>query len=278
METVRPSLVALITLAYRDAGRVLWALRPLAVTASLICVAYSLADMITHAPGFGRAAGGTGRQLADLALTAALIFLLVPFFIAVHRFVLLGETQPHYLIEPNSPRTLRFFGSWIALSLVAFVPVMIGAAALAAARLLDWWYWIVIAPLVLLPIVLCLRMTLLFPAIAVDAPGASWVNAYQDTKGHSWGIFLIYIAASIPAVLLGALMLVVLWLLMAVVSLAMIKAGVPLQAISVLQTLGAFLTINVYYVCVAVLMVVVASRLFQFLGDRVKHLSEPQSA
>jgi hypothetical protein len=278
VENVRPSLVALITLAYRDAGRALWALRSLVLTASLICLAHSLADMIMHSPGFGRTAGGTGRQLADLALTAGLIFLLVPFLIAVHRFVLLDETQPHYLIEPKSPRTLRFFGSWIALSLVAFVPVMISAAALAAVRLLDWWYWILVLPLVLLPIVLCLRMTLLFPAIAVDAPGATWTNAYHDTKGHSWGIFLIYLVATIPAILFGALMLVVGWLLLAVASLAMRKAGVPYEAVSVLRTLGSFLIVNVYYVCTAALMVVIASRLFQLLGDRVRHLSEPQSA
>lgn len=278
METVRPSLVALITLAYRDAGRALWALRSPALTATLICLAHSLADMIMHAPGFGRGAGATGRHLADLALTAGLVFLLVPFFIAVHRFVLLDEAQPHYLIEPKSPRTLRFFGSWIALSLVAFVPIMIAAAALAAARLLDWWSWILIAPLVLLPIVLCLRMTLLFPAIAVDAPGASWINAYHDTKGHSFGIFLIYLVATLPAIAVGACLLPLLWLVLALASLALAKAGVPAPAVSVLRTLGSFLTINAYYVCTAALMVVIASRLFQLLGDRVRHLSAPQSA
>jgi hypothetical protein len=275
---VRPSLVGLITLAYRDAGRALWALRSLALTASLICVAHSLADMIMRSPGFGRASGGTGRQLAELALTAGLIFLLVPFLIAVHRFILLGEQQARYLVEPKSPRTLRFFGSWVVLSLVAFVPVMIAIAALAAARLLDWWYWILILPLVLLPIALCLRMTLLFPAIAVDAPGATWLNAYHDTRGHSWGIFLIYLTAGIPAIVIGAVMHLVLWSLLAIVSLALLAAGVPFQVVSVLRTLGSLLTVNVYYVCTAALMVVIASRLFQLLGDRVRHLSAPQSA
>src|SRR5207249_911245 len=109
-----------------------------------------------------------------------------------------------------------FFGSWIILSLVAAMPSMIAVSALAAARSIDWWTWVLIAPLVILPIVLGLRMTLLFPAIAVDAPGATWVNAYHDTKGHSWGIFLIYVAAMVPAIVIGALAMVVLQFLLAV--------------------------------------------------------------
>src|SRR5438132_366798 len=172
MDSVRPSLVSLVWLVYRDAGRALWALRDLALTACLISIAHSLADMILYSPGFARATGGAGRHLAALALTVGWIFLLVPFLIALHRFVLLDETQSRYLIASKHPRTLRFFGSWIILSLVAATPSMIAVSALAAARSIDWWTWILIAPLVILPIVLGLRMTLLFPAIAVDAPGA----------------------------------------------------------------------------------------------------------
>jgi hypothetical protein len=268
----------LITLAYRDAGRALRTLWPLALTACLIGIAHSLADMILRSPGFGRGAGASGRHLAELALAAGWIFLLVPFLIAVHRFILLEEMQEHYLVEPKHPRTLRFFGSWIVLSLVAVVPTLVASSALAAVRLIDWWIWILILPLVLLPIMLCLRMTLLFPAIAVDAPGASWLNAYHDTKGHSWGIFLIYLCATIPAVVVWAVLMATLWLLLAVALAAAAAGGLPFRIVSVLQTLTTLTVINIYYVCSAALMVVIASRLFQLLGDRVKHLSEPQSA
>ena len=44
-------------------------------------------------------------------------------------------------------------------------------------------------------------MTLILPAIAADAPGATWVNAYQDTRGHSLGILLIYLAIEMPFML-----------------------------------------------------------------------------
>jgi hypothetical protein len=278
VDIVRPPLFGLIALAYRDAGRAFWALRDLALTASLIGVAHSLADKITHAPGFGQAAGATGRQLADLALTAGWVFLLVPFMIAVHRFVLLGETQTHYLVERKNPRTLRFFGSWIALSLVAVMPGAIALTAFAAMRLLDWWVWLLLLPLVSLPIVLCLRMTLLFPAIAVDAPGATWLSAYQDTKGYSFGICIIYIAASLPAVVAAALCVATLQVLVVTGFAVLAAVGVPVRALSVLMTLTSMAIMNVLYVCSVVLMVVIASRIYRLLGDRVRRRSEPQNA
>jgi chromate transport protein ChrA len=46
------------------------------------------------------------------------------------------------------------------------------------------------------------RRAILFPAIAVDAPGTGWRNAGQDTKGHSWRVAFIYLCVAFPSLLL----------------------------------------------------------------------------
>ena len=278
MDIVRPPLVGLITLAYRDAGRALWSLRDLALTAGLIGVAHSLAMKILYTPGFARATGWFGRELAGLMLAAGWIFLLVPFMIAVHRFVLLDETQAHYLVERRNPRTLRFFGAWIALLLVVATPGPIALSGLAAVQPFDWWVWMLILPLVVLPVLLSLRMTLLFPAIAVDAPGATWVNAYQDTKGHSLRICVVYVAAGIPAIATVWVCKALLQVLVISGHTAFAAAGVPAGVLEVSNNLIVMTVSNALYVGWVALMVVIASRLYQSLGDRVRLRSEPQSA
>jgi hypothetical protein len=48
-----------------------------------------------------------------------------------------------------------------------------------------------------------LRLAILFPAIAVDAPGATATNALADTKGHVLRIFLIFVLIYAPFVILS---------------------------------------------------------------------------
>jgi hypothetical protein len=278
MESVRPSLVSLVLLVYRDTGRALWRLRHLALTACLISLAHSLARLILNSPGVAVTVGREGRGWIALAFAAGWIFLLVPFLIAVHRFILLDEAATHYEVQKN-PRVLRFFGSWIVLSIVAGLPIVLATSAITASRLLEWWLlWGLVAPLILLLMVLCLRMTLLLPAIAVDAAGATWVNAYSDTKGHSLGIFLIYLASVVPLVIVGAIVMVVAWLLLTLGLVVIGFAGLSYEVARIFGTLVSLLAFNVVYVCSAVLMLVVASRLYQLLGDRVKGLPDPQTA
>jgi hypothetical protein len=50
----------------------------------------------------------------------------------------------------------------------------------------------------------------LFPAIAVDAPGASWSNARQDTKGHSWRVAFVFLCTVAPLLVLELLFI---WLI-----------------------------------------------------------------
>jgi hypothetical protein len=47
------------------------------------------------------------------------------------------------------------------------------------------------------------RLLVLFPAIAVDAQGATWQNAFSDTSGHHWFRLAVTILPFVPLRLLG---------------------------------------------------------------------------
>jgi hypothetical protein len=47
-------------------------------------------------------------------------------------------------------------------------------------------------------IIVVVRRAILFPAIAVDAAGATWSNARNDTKGSSWRVAFIFLCAALP--------------------------------------------------------------------------------
>ena len=56
-------------------------------------------------------------------------FLTVPYYIAVHRLVILGERTTSYALAPSNPRFQLFFWWWAALTVVAYLPVEIPAQA-----------------------------------------------------------------------------------------------------------------------------------------------------
>jgi hypothetical protein len=278
MDNVRPSLVSLVWLVYRDTGRALWALRYLAVTACLISIAHSLLRLILTSPSITFTISGESRAWIALVFVAGWIFLLVPFLIAIHRFILLDEATPHYAIQ-TGPRALRFFGSWIILSIVAGLPALLAFSAFAASRVAEGWLlWGLAAPLFLLSAAFCLRMTLLLPAIAVDAPGASWVNAYQDTRGHSLGILLIYGASVVPFALFGVLLMAAAWLVTIFALTLIATFGGSFEVARLFATFLWLLALNITYVGSTALMLVIASRLYQLLGDRVKSWPNPKTA
>jgi hypothetical protein len=92
-----------------------------------------------------------------------------------------------------------------------------------------------------------LRLSILFPAIAVDAAGANWRNVMADTKGYAWQFFLIVLLASLPFALVV----------------------LPLWATVGPRTILAAVTDGVISIVSITLLVVIASRLYQRLGNRV---------
>jgi hypothetical protein len=101
--------------------------------------------------------------------------------------------------------------------------------------------------------VVVLRVIILLPAVAVDAPGASWSRAMADTRGYTWRILFILLLASLPLVFVRAIVGRTLgdW------------GGITLQvALAIFN--GAMNTI------IMTLAIVIVSRLYERLGDRVK--------
>jgi hypothetical protein len=171
-------------------------------------------------------------------------FFLTPYIIAVHRLIILDEIAPSYVLRPGEPRFQKFF-AWSLILLagrIALVVVFellsafgVGASFIASGALIFTLCWAMA------------RLSILFPAIAVDAAGVNWRNVMADTRGYAWQIFLIGLLAS---------------LLLALVEL-------PLWATVGRGTIVGAITDSVISIVSITLLVVIASRLYQRLGNRV---------
>ena len=124
-------------------------------------------------------------------------FLLTPLAIAVHRFVLLNETHDGYRLDTQDQRFMKFFTFLACLFAIMLIPRLIGdllsspMGPSATGELIAFILSIVAT-------VIFVRNVILFPAVAVDAPGAEWRNAMADTKGHSWRVFFILLCVVLP--------------------------------------------------------------------------------
>lgn len=262
MRATRPSLAAVLIAGYWDLNRVLRALRwPALVAFLLLSLCYAAAPfagaLFAHTL-FGKVVLRQAIQLGGLVLIA-------PFLIAVHRFVLLGEVTPRYVLDFSSPR-LRLFAGWVVvLGLIAAIPSLILAAATAGPPVyysgsvgrppaMALGSSLLVLTASVLVFAFLIRMAILLPAVAVDAPGTIWQNAVADTQGSGWFIACASALAGIPPALLYV---AIGWL---------VRAAVPwpLPALIVLLlSLAA-----VFFVALA-LGVAIASRLYQALGDRL---------
>ena len=172
--------------------------------------------------------------------------LLTPFFIAVHRFVILGEVTHDYRLRWDDRRFMLFFG-W-AFTLFAISRVLLIGHVLPR----HWMFQFIAFVLAVTACVMFTRITILFPAIAVDAPGATPRNAFEDTKGHGWYIFFLYLVPFIPSGYLVIQLAGLAVLLQPVIGRILL---VPLVGLT-----------GVLWLTMAV---VIASRLYQWLGNRV---------
>ena len=69
--------------------------------------------------------GSDAQQAKRLGMAfyeAAKAFLMTPYAIAVHRFIIVGEKTTNYQIALVEPRFRRFFGWSLALSVLAYAP------------------------------------------------------------------------------------------------------------------------------------------------------------
>jgi hypothetical protein len=244
MAAGRLPVMRAVGMAYRDVGRSLRALRGLAVIALVILLAFDLLEFLLPK-------GAREFPVVGLAISVARAFLLTPFLIAIHRFILIDEVTRHYVIAPHQPRFMRFFVWSLMFPALALGAALIGGlfssvGLSSTSSLIGTWIVLIVG------LVIGLRFTILFPAIAVDAPGATASNAFADTKGYALDIFLIGLVATLP---LTALF----------IAIAPLQSNVGGLGSSIMA--AAALTVSnlvAYPLCVAI-----ASRIFQALADRV---------
>jgi hypothetical protein len=146
-----------------------------------------------------------GPRLLPLIIGVVQAFLLTPAAIAVHRFVILQERTSDYRLDPGNSRTRSFFLCAVAVQALVLIPILlfnlarttlglsIGSAGTLVAVVLVFW------------VLTTLRTLILFPAIAVNAPGVGWNNAMLDTKGHILRMLFVVVVTAIPLLVVSVL-------------------------------------------------------------------------
>jgi hypothetical protein len=263
MNRETPGIWKAATLVWCDTGHVLRKLPVLTFVALLIVLALELvlfyipAAVWTHVPAILLFAGWL----------VAHPFLLAPYLIAVHRFIILGEATAIYRLVPTDKRFQRYL-VW-SLVPAAMIPMTSRLIHLISLDMSQSSVISTIAAVVALAAmaVVAARMITLFPAVAIDAPDAGWGRAMADTKGNTWRIVLIFLLTYLPMAVAG----------IAVTSLAIFVIGSVIghwmgRDAAATLTLAAVLAVwlAVIQTMAAILAVVIASRLYQWLGTRAK--------
>jgi hypothetical protein len=177
--------------------------------------------------------------------------LITPYLIAVHRFIILGEVTRQYRLQWEDRRFLLFFGWTFA---IFFTQRMTTLPSLLPHH---WMFRLITFVFVVALCIIMTRVTVLFPAIAVDAPGATPSRAFEDTKGHGWYIFFLLLIPLIPSALLIA-----------------VVGGVAVLYQPLAGRILMVPMIGMAGIVWLTMAVVIASRLYQWLGN---HVNEPPS-
>jgi hypothetical protein len=195
-------------------------------------------------------------KLILTALDAATTFLIIPFEIAVYRLMILGEVTSRYTVAASTSRFQRFLAWTALLWLISEIPSLVESLPSRSRGAAD----VLELGLIGIFVAVCLRLILLFPAIAVDSPAATAADALADSKGHFWyfGRAMLVVFVPLIVVTVSMLMLVENGLIHDISDLSL-PSGLPR---AVFTGLVEFATTT--------LSLVVTSRLFQWVGARVK--------
>ena len=229
----------------RHALSTLYDLFLIALAVNAVC------DLITFFAVRGLPQDSTRTLVITSLVGVAQALLLTPYIISVHRFIVLDEVAPNYFAHFGGERFMRFFGWSLVLTLCFLLPALLvrGLPINEAAR------GLVLTVVAIAAIIFGLRLSILFPAIAVDAPGAKPGNAMADTKGHAWRIFLLGLLVMLPFVAV-------------VIFLAIIFA--VLLDLADRETVISTVIGSIIETVLLTTFVVLASRLFGWLGNHVK--------
>jgi hypothetical protein len=198
---IMPTLAAV----YRDWRRLLFPLRTILISALLIVLAIAAVAALGPHRLWDGELSGAALGLAEDAVRA---FLLTPIVIAIHRFVVVGEVTPGYGLDVSEPAFWHFAGWLLALKVIAGLPYEL-LSLLQGRGFSLWATTFVLAIALIVAIAVSLRLSVLFPAIAVEAPGATAPNAIADTRGQALRLLAIFFLALLPwfAAVMGVVIL-----------------------------------------------------------------------
>ncbi len=198
----KPPIFQTTALAWRDAFRVIGTMPGITGIAFAILIVLALISLWIIPDPYSLA---KSHWLPVFTLVSSIVssLLLAPLAIVVHRYVLLGELTNRYPLDPFSARYVRFVGFALLVKILWSLPTVIQSYIANAqdapgiAALLGLGSAVLLVAIVIITI----RRVILFPAVAIDAPGATWSNARRNTKGISWRVAFIFVLVAAPAVI-----------------------------------------------------------------------------
>ena len=204
MANTKPPVVETAVVAWGDAFRAIGAMPVVAGIAFVLVLGTSLVS-VAIIPNPYALVGSPWLPVVPIGSSIVQAVLLAPLAIAVHRFVLLGEKTNRYPLDPKSSRYLRFVGFAILVKILWLIPSTIQSLIPADSGLAG----VVGIPAFVLAItvvIIVVRRAILFPAIAIDAPGATWSKARLDTKGSSWRVAFVFVVTALPILVINGLL------------------------------------------------------------------------
>jgi len=200
----------LVALSYSDVWRALRAMPLLFGCAVFIFLAVHVGEQLLPGRAWSGPVFGT---LAGVLENAVQYFCLTPVMIAIHRFIIRGDVTRSYTIDPADRTFLLFFAWTMAISVLLSLAFAFDEALMTYGQATGQTPFAALIPFLIALIVvfwLSLRLIVLFPAIAVAAPGAKAGNAIADTKGYDLRLMAIFLLAFIPLIAVAVLITVAL--------------------------------------------------------------------
>jgi hypothetical protein len=232
---------------WNDLGEVWVRLRRQSIVALSIVLLFEIVGAIPEI---------SGNRLLSESFNLMCKLATLPLEIAIFRLLILDEAEPGYPFAMSTARFQRMLGWTVGLWAVTTVPSYVVEAVPSSTTAAA----VIAVAMVVIALVVLIRLSLLLPAIAVDAPGASVGNSVADTKGHAWMIVKPYLTIVVVFVLI-------------VMTAAALAGLIGLRGASGSFAKGS-LASSVFIGVIAFVALcagtIVAARLFMSLGARLK--------
>jgi hypothetical protein len=197
----RLPVVATVAAAYREWWRACSALRTLVFSAFVILLAVAAVSDFIPQRFWDQGLLGEVLSLAQQAIRSVL---LAPILIGIHRFVILDETARGYGFPAGEPIFWTFVAWLFVLDVLIGLPLDL-LGLMQALNVPVWTSTFIFVVLLAVAVILALRLSILLPAIAVDAPGIKPALALADTRGYALRILAITVLAAIPWLAVSAI-------------------------------------------------------------------------